>query len=251
MTKKFIFSTIGAIAIGATLFAQEGTTKPAEGSLTLSKKTWQLSQGVAYETDAYGDERTIVVLSNQPITAQKLKEARAAEKSGGSAEFKRPFLRLEFKKNGDLIQWTGVDNNTSVSGVTSEGAKTELKVENGRAIGKASHPLDPSQMIPRSLDVKFNVAMVKANEELPASVLSAKKTGGPAANVKPTVTGTFKGNGKDAKLAFVSARWTEPFDNKPGILLLFSERDHSKDKKPDNGAMFGKYGDALIISLRL
>jgi hypothetical protein len=228
------------------LFAEE---KPAEGSLTLSKKTWQLSQGVAYESTAYGDDRIVVVLSNQPITAQKLKEARAAEKKGESPEFKKPYLRLEFKKNGELIQWNGVDNNTSVAGVTSEGAKTELKVENGRAIGKISHPLDPSQMIPRSVDVKFNVAMFKANEELPASSADAKKTGGPAANVKPTVTGTFTGNGKEAKLNHVSARWTEPFDNKPGILLLFTEKDHSKDKKPDNDAMFGKYGNALIISL--
>ena len=232
--------------MAASVYAQE---KPAEGSMTLSKKTWQLSQGVAYETSAYGDDRIIVVLSNQPITAQKLKEARAKEKEAGSGDFKKPYLRLEFKKTGELIQWTGTDNNTSVAGVTSEGAKTELKVENGRAIGKISHPLDPTQMIPRSVDAKFNVALLKANEELPASASSEKKSGGPAANVKPTVTGMFMGNGKEAKLNFVSARWTEPFNDKPGILLLFTERDHSKDKKPDNGAMFGHYGNALIISL--
>src|SRR4030095_16740968 len=102
MTKCVYFFALIVAMNAATLFAQE---KPAEGSLTLSKKTWQLSQGVAYETNAYGDERTVVVLSNQPITAQKLKEARAAEKSGGSVEFKRPYLRFEFKKNGELIQW--------------------------------------------------------------------------------------------------------------------------------------------------
>ena len=244
--KIFLSIVAGVAMMAASVYAQE---KPAEGSMTLSKKTWQLSQGVAYETSAYGDDRIIVVLSNQPITAQKLKEARDKEKEAGSGDFKKPFLRLEFKKSGELIQWTGTDNNTSVAGVTSEGAKTELKVENGRAIGKASHPLDPSQMIPRSLDVKFNVTLLTTNEELPASASSEKKSGGPAANVKPTVTGTFMGNGKEAKLNFVSARWTEPFNNKPGILLVFSEKDHSKDKKPDNGAMFGKYGNALIISL--
>lgn len=247
--KIFLSVFLGGAAIVASLFAQEGANKAAEGSLILSKKTWQLSQGVAYESTADGDERIIVVLSNQPITAQKLKEARAAEKKGEFPEFKKPFLRLEFKKTGELIQWNGTDNNTSVAGVTSEGAKTELKVENGRAIGKLSHPLDLSQMIPRSVDVKFNVPMLTANEELPASASTAKKTGGPAANVKPMVTGTFMGNSKEAKLSFVSARWTEPFDNKPGILLLFTEKDHSKDKKPDNEAMFGKYGNGLIISL--
>jgi hypothetical protein len=247
MTKKFTYLFAAIIALeAATLLAEE---KPAEGSLTLAKKTWQLSQGVAYETKVDGEDAMVVVLSNQAITAEKLREARAAEMKGEFAEFKKPFLKLVFNKDGELKQWNGVDNNTSVGGVPSEGAKAELKVEGGRAIGKATHPLDPSAMIPRSLDVKFNVAMLKANEELPASASTAKKTGGPAANVKPTVTGTFMGNGKEAKLNYVSARWTEPFDNKPGILILFTEKDHSKDKKPDNNAMFGKYGDALIISL--
>ncbi|HME87724.1 MAG TPA: hypothetical protein VKE30_00765 [Chthoniobacterales bacterium] len=247
MTKKFICFLAAMIAARAvTVLAEE---KPADGSLTLSKKTWQLSQGVAYETTADGEDALVVVLSNQPITAQKLKEARAAEKKGDFPDFKKPYLKLVFNKNGELKQWNGVDNNTSVSGVPDEGAKAELNIRDGRAIGKASHPLDPSATIPRSLDVKFNVAMLKANKELPASASIAKKSGGPAANVKPTVSGTFTGNGKDAKLNYVSARWTEPFDNKPGILLLFTERDHSKDKKPDNDAMFGKYGNALIISL--
>ncbi|HLW35801.1 MAG TPA: hypothetical protein VKS98_09095 [Chthoniobacterales bacterium] len=247
MIKKSIFWLTTIIVLGAgALFAQD---KPAQGTVTLSKKTWQLSQGVAYETTVDGEDRIIIVLSNQPITAQALKAARAAEKKGEFPEFKKPNLRIEFKKSGELIQWNGTDNNTSVAGVTGEGAKTELKVENGRAIGKLSHPLDPSQMIPRSADVKFNVALMKANEDLPASASTAQKTGGPAANVKPTVTGTFTGNGKDAKLNYVSARWTEPFDNKPGILLLFTEKDHSKARKPDNDAMFGHYGNALIISL--
>jgi hypothetical protein len=79
--------------------------------------------------------------------------------------------------------------------------------------------------------------------------LSAKKSGGPAANVKPTVTGTFMGNGKEAKLNYVSARWVEPFSGKTGIMLVFTEKDHSKVKKPDIDAMFGKFGSALIISL--
>ena len=67
--------------------------------------------------------------------------------------------------------------------------------------------------------------------------------------MKPTVTGVFKGNGKEAKLAYVSAHWREPFDDKPSIVLVFTEKDHSKDTKPDFNAAFGKFGSALIISL--
>jgi hypothetical protein len=93
--------------------------------------------------------------------------------------------------------------------------------------------------------VRFDVALLKAGEELPPST---PKKRGPAANVKPTVTGIFKGNGKDAKLAYASARWGQPFNGKPGIVLVFTEKDHSKDTKPDFNATFGKFGSALIIS---
>jgi len=88
--------------------------------------------------------------------------------------------------------------------------------------------------------------LLAAGESLPATVI---KKPGPAANVKPSVTGVFKGNGKDAKLAHVSAHWREPFNNQPGMVLVFTEKDHSKDKKPDFNAVFGKFGSALIISL--
>ena len=33
------------------------------------------------------------------------------------------------------------------------------------------------------------------------------------------------------------------------MVLVFTEKDHSKDKKPDFNAGFGKFGSALIVSL--
>jgi hypothetical protein len=117
-------------------------------------------------------------------------------------------------------------------------------VQDGRAIGKASQPNETEGMFPSGLDVRFDVPLLRAGESLPPS-----KKPGPAANVKPTVTGIFKGNGKDAKLAYVSAHWREPFGDKPSIVLVFTEKDHSKDKKPDFNAGFGKFGSALIVSL--
>ena len=112
--------------------------------------------------------------------------------------------------------------------------------------GKASQPNETEGMFPSGFDVRFDVALLRAGESLPPTV---KKKPGPAANVKPSVTGVFKGNGKDAKLAYVSAHWREPFNDKPGMVLVFTEKDHSKDKKPDFNAAFGKFGSALIISL--
>jgi hypothetical protein len=69
-----------------------------------------------------------------------------------------------------------------------------------------------------------------------------------AADDRP-VSGVFKGNGQEAKLAYLSASKGEPFADKPTIVLIFTEKDHSKDKKPEFGAMFRKHGNALIITI--
>ena len=90
-------------------------------------------------------------------------------------------------------------------------ATGELKQQAGRVTGKASVSDDAQGMFPSSFDVRFDTALLKTGDSLPAS--TARK-GGPAANVKPSVTGVFKGNGKDAKLAYVSAQWREPFNDK-------------------------------------
>src|SRR5262249_45478963 len=64
-----------------------------------------------------------------------------------------------------------------------------------------------------------------------------------------TVSGTYLGNGKEAKLAYVSTSKGEPLSDKSTIVIVFSEKDHSKDKQPRVGAGFGKYGSALIITV--
>lgn len=244
MIKKFISLFTAIVALEAALLAQETKTKPAEGTITLSKKTYQLAHAVAYESATAGEEEVAVVLTAQPVSGEKLKKARAAEKEGGFGEFPKPFLKLIFKRTGELKYWSGVGGGTSVSG-SSDGTG-ELKLEGGRATGKANAAVQADAMIPRGFDVRFDVALLKAGEELPSSTV---KKYGPAANVKPNVTGIFKGNGKEANLTYVSARWGEPFDGKPGIVLVFTEKDHSKVKKPDFDASFGKFGSALIISL--
>ena len=63
------------------------------------------------------------------------------------------------------------------------------------------------------------------------------------------VEGAFKANGKDAKLGYVIAKKGEPFSGNPTVTLVFSEKDASKDPKPDMHAQFGDLGDALVIRL--
>jgi hypothetical protein len=247
MTNKFITFLVVMAVIGgsATLFAQDGA-KPAnvgEGTLMLKGKNYPLKNAAAYETSVDGEEGIAVVLSGPTISGEKLNEARKSEKKGESSDFRRPYVKLEFTKAGECKDWGAGAGDISLGRHTSD-ATGELKPEGGRVIGKASQPNETEGMFPSGLDVRFDVPLLRAGESLPPS-----KKPGPAANVKPSVTGVFKGNGKDARLVYVSAHWREPFGDKPSIVLVFTEKDHSKDKKPDFNAGFGKFGSALIVSL--
>ena len=238
---------MAVIGGSATLFAQQAAkpAKAAEGTLMLQGKNYPLAHALAYESTVNEEELIEVVLSGQAIPGEKLKEAREKEREGAESDFKRPYIKLQFTKEGALKFWSASAGNTSL-GRRLGNATGELKLQDGRVIGKASQPNETEEMFSSGFDVHFDVALLRAGESLPATV--AKKPG-PAANVKPSVTGAFKGNGKEAKLAHVSAHWREPFNNQPSIVLVFSEKDHSKDKKPDFDAGFGKFGSALIISL--
>src|SRR6266481_7199259 len=249
MAKKFISVLAGIAFIGGatTLFAQDEAkqAKAGEGTLMVSGKNYPLKHARAYETTSNEEEVIAVVLSGQPVSSEKLKEAREAEKDGQDPNFKRPFVRLEFTKARALKFWSAGAGNTQL-GRRSGNATGELKLQESRVSGKASQPNETEGMFPAGFDVHFDVALLRAGESLPATVT---KKPGPAANVKPSVTGVFKGNGKEAKLAHVSAHWREPFGDKPSMVLVFTEKDHSKDTKPDFNAGFGKFGSALVVSL--
>ena len=246
MAKKLVCFLVAVTAASAvTLFAQENGAKASEGTLIISKRTYPLRHVFAYEATVGGDEEIAVVLSGQKVSSEQLEKARKEEEEGYDGRFSEPFLRLLFDKSGKLNSWSAQAGGTTLS-KGSSGTTGEIKQQDGRVSGKASLPTETEGMFPSGFDAHFDVAVVKAGESLPDT--SGKKQG-PAANVKPTVSGVFKGNGKDAKLAHVSAHWGEPFDGKPGIVLVFSEKDHSKDKKPDFDAPFGKFGSALVVSL--
>jgi hypothetical protein len=249
MIKKFVnlLAVVAVIGGGPTLLAQENTAKAGEGTMMMQDKNYPLMYAIAYETKTInGDEVIAVVLSGQVITREKLQESQETEKKGGFADFKRPFLKLDFTKAGQLKMWSAAAGGTSIGARSAGKATGELKLQEGRVSGKASQPRDAEGGFPTAFDVRFDVKVLTAGESLAPTVI---KKPGPAANVKPTVTGVFRGNGKEAKIAYVSAYWDEPFSDKQSILLVFTEKDHSKDTKPKFNASFSKFGSALIISL--
>jgi hypothetical protein len=245
MVKKFMNLLVATIALGGatTLSAQ---TKTGEGTMMLQDKNFTLSHGLAYEAEVNGDAVIAVVVSGQAISNEDLTKSKESEKKGGFADFKRPYLILNFAKTGELKSWSAATSNTSIGNRSAGKATGELKLQDGKVTGKASQPRDAEGMFPTAFDVRFDAKLLAAGESLPAT---AVKKPGPAANIRPTVTGMFKGNGKEAKIAYVSAHWQEPFSDKPSMKLVFTEKDHSKVKKPDFDANFGKFGNALIISL--
>jgi hypothetical protein len=84
-----------------------------------------------------------------------------------------------------------------------------------------------------------------------AAILGLTAGGRLAADDKkePPVSGLFKGNGREAKLAFASAHKGEPNADRPTIVLVFTEKDHAKEAKPRIKASFGHFGSALVITV--
>ena len=64
------------------------------------------------------------------------------------------------------------------------------------------------------------------------------------------VSGVFKGNDQPAKLMFISAHKGTSFAGKDTIKLVFTEKDHAKNERPDLKALFGDYGSALVIGIQ-
>lgn len=67
---------------------------------------------------------------------------------------------------------------------------------------------------------------------------------------KPTFTGKFLGDGKDAKIQHLIVQPCDPFSGQPAIQLIFTEEDPSASKKPEFDAGFKKLGNALVISVK-
>jgi hypothetical protein len=84
---------------------------------------------------------------------------------------------------------------------------------------------------------------------LRTSALIVSAVAGTAIAADPPVSGKFTGDGKEAKLAYVTAFKGEPLGDKPTIKLVFTEKDHSKNPKPWIKAGFGDFGSALIITV--
>lgn len=90
------------------------------------------------------------------------------------------------------------------------------------------------------------------SKQVVAAAVSAVMLGGSFAQTpsdKPTVSGTFMGDGKDAKIQHVFVVTHEPFSDQAAIQIIFTEKDPAKSKNPKFDAGFKKLGSALLLSV--
>ena len=87
-----------------------------------------------------------------------------------------------------------------------------------------------------------------AQSAVAASAAAPAASAAPAA-AGPAVSGTFTGNGKPAVLTQVTAHKDDPFDDQPVTALVFTARDQAGDDKAAFDALFGKFGDAIVIKV--
>src|SRR5437016_13325928 len=127
MTPRFIFLVMAVSALGAGPFAAQAQgPKPVEGTLMLDKKSYSLKQALAYETTIDNEEAIAVVLSGQAVSSEQLKEARKAEKEGSDSSFKRPFVRLVYKKSGEIKHYSAGAGSTSIGRHSGTGGGEQI-----------------------------------------------------------------------------------------------------------------------------
>src|SRR5262245_29072259 len=157
MVKRFIYLVaIALIGGSATMFAQGGA-KPAnvgEGTVMVKGKNYSLKNAAAYETTVDGEDGIAVVLSGPTISSEKINEARKSEKKGEPSDFRRPYLKLEFTKTGEFKGWGAATGDVSLGRRRGSNATGEIKLQDGRAVGKASQPNETEGMFPSGLEVR-------------------------------------------------------------------------------------------------
>lgn len=239
MRRNFMAAMLVLLVGAFGLFAAD--EPKVEGTLVLGERTYKLSQAVAFETKSNDVEQVIILVSDRRIPVDAIKATlKKDEGSADNVSLSQPYLKLTFDKSGRPTYSQGWADNSSFSGSFDKG---EIQLDGGRVRGQAALPYDPekSKIFKKSFDLKFDLPL---GLDLPQAARPK-----PAGPVKPVVTGSYLANKKPAKLAFVSARPREEFNGKPSLVLIFTEKDHTKDPKADFNASFGRYGSALVLSL--
>jgi hypothetical protein len=104
------------------------------GTLTIGNKTYKLSNAVAYQTKQFDEPVTMIVLSEKPLNAAKIKAAVGKKSLEDYFEFV-PQVKLVIDDEDKVRSLSIWADNTSISG--NESLAADVVVEDGRARGTA------------------------------------------------------------------------------------------------------------------
>lgn len=248
MTRFFMSAKLRAALVcccgtffSAASFVASAGAAPIEGSYQVDTSIAKLASVVAFEVKGDDEPEIVLVASDRPIPTAKIKEALAKDAEASDwLPLKQAYLVVRYSRAGKPLKCKGsFDGGSFMLG--GEDIQSTVKFADGRVQGDAKLVRDPEKTFVIAFEMKLDLAL-----GLDGATPAVAKPTGP---VVPTVNGTFTGNGRQAKLAFVSARPGEPFGDGPTIDLIFTEKDHTRDPRAAMNAGFGRYGSALVISL--
>ncbi|MEO7318205.1 MAG: hypothetical protein ABIZ56_04370 [Chthoniobacteraceae bacterium] len=212
--------------------------KANQGNLNVGGRRQVFKNVVAVRGKSQGENRIMVLATGQPVTAGVLKKVKDKDAEEMDGEWGQPYLKAVFLEDGSLQCLVGMG---AGSGFLERGSAVEGKatVADGRIRGAAKliKTGDFAKEVTLNFDVPIDAEM---------------KVAGPAKldpPVKPTVSGKFVGNGKNAAVKFVTVGEHEAFSGKEAITLIFTEKDPATARKPSFDAAFGKLGSALILNV--
>ena len=230
-----------ATFLAATLFAQiaSAQTPANQANLNIGGRRIAFKNVVAVRGKSYREDRIIVVATGQALSADAVKKVRDKDaEENNDREIGQPHLKAVFEPDGKLRVVFGQGGNSSFGerGAPLEGQAT---VADSRIRGSVK--LVKTGDFAKEINFTFDVPI-----DAEVKVAGPAKLDPP---VKPTVSGKFVGNGKNAAVKFVTVEEHEEFNGQPAVTLIFTEKDPATARKPSFDAAFGKLGSALTLNV--
>ena len=209
-----------------------------QGNFNVGGKRAVYKKVLAVRGKSSGEGRIIVLATGQTLTADLVKKVKENDAEGMDSDLEMPYLKAVFLEDGSLRCLVGKGGGSSFLERKSP-LEGKAAIADGRIRGavKLIRTGDYAKEVTLNFDVPIDAEM---------KVAGPTKLDPP---VKPTVSGKFVGNGKNAAIKFVTVEEHEEFSGKPAVTLIFTEKDPATVKKPSFDAVFGKLGSALILNV--
>lgn len=220
-----------------------GAAVGAEGENLATYKTsrqkFTFKKFVAVRGESYGEKRILVLATSKPVPKEELEKVIEKDAHDNvDAEVDQEYLKAVFDEEGTLKTLYGQGGGLSF-GKSGDALEGKVTIEGDRIRGEVK--------LVQEEDFAVEVAM---KFDLPIGIGEMKdepvKLEPP---VKPSVSGTYFAGGKPAAIKFVTVQDREEFSGKEAIRIVFTEQDPKGSKDPQFDAGFGKFGNALILSV--